>query len=244
MSSIAIIAAGYNRPDSLERLLGSLLRADYVGDQVDLVISLDKGRRQQEVINAAEKICWPYGEKKLRIFSERQGLRAHIIQCGDLTEQYDAVVVLEDDLIVAQHFYSYVKQTISRYADDYKIAGISLYRHQIHPGVNRPFEPANNGYDIYLQQFAMSWGQCWTKKMWERFKKWYVVNVEEDLTKGDMLPVYISRWNSQSWLKYFMRYIVEKDKYFVYPYFSNISIIFFMYLFFVALEGVFLKVFF
>lgn len=220
MSKIAIIAVGYNRLDSIEQLLHSLLRADYEGDQVDLVVSLDKGQKQQELVIVAENTCWPHGEKIVRVFPERQGLRAHIIQCGDLTEKYDAVVVLEDDLMVAPHFYSYVKQTIERYSDDAHIAGISLYKHQTHPGVNRPFEPANNGFDVYMQQFAMSWGQCWTKEMWRKFRSWYNENEDKDLSEGNILPSYISRWNKQSWLKYYMRYIVENDKYFIYPYFS------------------------
>lgn len=220
MFKIAIVAVGYNRPDSIEQLLNSLLRADYAGDQVDLVVSLDKGQRQQEIISVAEKIEWSHGEKIIRAFPERQGLRAHIIQCGDLTEKYDAVVVLEDDLMVAPHFYSYVKQTIARYSIDDHIAGISLYKHQTHPGVNRPFEPANNGYDVYMQQFAMSWGQCWTKGMWQQFRAWYNENEGKDLSDGNILPDYVAHWNKQSWLKYYMRFIVENDKYFIYPYFS------------------------
>ena len=220
MRKIALVAVGYNRPDSIEQLLNSLLRADYAGDQIDLVISLDKGKRQQEIVSVAEAIDWPHGDKTVRIFPERQGLRAHIIQCGDLTERYDAVVILEDDLMVSPHFYSYVKQTIEYYKDNPYIAGISLYKHQTHPGVNRPFEPANNGYDVYMQQFAMSWGQCWTKSMWQKFRAWYNENEGKDLSEGNILPTYVSHWNKQSWLKYFMRYIVENDKYFIYPYFS------------------------
>lgn len=220
METIALVAVGYNRPDSIEQLLQSLLRAEYGDDRVDLVISLDKGQRQQEIVSVAEEIQWTHGEKIIRSFSERQGLRSHIIQCGDLTEKYDAVVVLEDDLMVAPHFYSYVKQTVEHYKDDEHIAGISLYRHQTHPGVYRPFEPAHNGYDVYIQQFAMSWGQCWTRRMWKGFREWYADNEDKDLSEGDLLPSYVSHWNKQSWLKYYMRYIVENDKYFVYPYFS------------------------
>lgn len=220
MERIAIAAVGYNRPDSMEQLLQSLRQADYAGDQVDLVISLDRGPRQQEVLAAAKRMAWSHGEKIIRAFPQRLGLRSHIIRCGDLTKEYDAVIVLEDDLVVAPHFYSYVKQVTARYAADDRIAGISLYKHQTHPGVNRPFEPANNGYDVYLQQFAMSWGQCWTKDMWRRFRTWYSENQEKDLSEGNILPLYVSQWNQQSWLKYFMRYIAEKDLYFVYPYFS------------------------
>ena len=53
MGTIAIVAVGYNRPDSIEQLLNSLLRADYAEDQVDLVVSLDKGQRQQEIVAVA-----------------------------------------------------------------------------------------------------------------------------------------------------------------------------------------------
>lgn len=220
MEKIVIVAVGYNRPDSIEQLLMSLLKADYQNDKVDLVISLDKGARQQEIIAVSEKMQWPYGNKVVRAFEERQGLRSHIIQCGDLTEKYDAVVVLEDDLLVSPYFYSYVKQTIAYYSNDDRIAGISLYKHQTHPGVNRPFEPANNGYDTYMQQFAMSWGQCWKREMWQKFRAWYSANEQKDLSEGNILPGYVSHWNKQSWLKYYMRYIVETDRYFIYPYFS------------------------
>ena len=218
--NIAIITVGYNRPDSMQQLLNTVVNADYENDKVDLIISIDKGERQSEIIKVAENIKWSYGEKKIRAFSERQGLRNHIIQCGDMTEYYDAVVVLEDDLMVSKYYYTYVKQALAFYCDDCKIAGISLYKHQTHPGVYRPFEPVNNGYDVYMQQFAMSWGQCWSNTMWKKFKNWYLENEQKDLTEGNVLPEYISNWNKQSWLKYYMRYIVEKDKYFVYPYFS------------------------
>lgn len=216
----AIVAVGYNRPDSMKFLLDSICQAEYCNENVDLVISIDKGDRQDEIKIVAEQSKWHHGEKIIRAFSERQGLRKHIIQCGDLTEKYDAVVVLEDDLMVSPWYYNYVKQTLEFYKEDPRIAGISLYKHQTHPGVCRPFEPVNNGKDVFLMQFAMSWGQCWTKTMWDCFKEWYAINEEKDLGRDNLLPEYISNWNKQSWLKYYMRYIVETDRYFVYPHVS------------------------
>ena len=213
-----IIAVGYNRPNSMKQLLSSLCNALYYEHNVDLIISIDKSDRQDEVVNVANECSWDNGDKILRVFSEKQGLRRHILQCGNLTEIYDAVVVLEDDLIVSKYFFKYVIETVDFYKDDERIAGISLYLHKIHPGVRRPFEPVNNGYDAFIMQYAMSWGQCWTKKMWNSFKKWYSENENIDLGKDNLLPDYIAKWNDQSWLKYYMRYIVETNKYFVYPY--------------------------
>lgn len=213
---IGIITVGYNRPHAIKRLLDSLYTAEYKNDAVDLIISIDKGELQSDIIEVAEMFEWNHGQKKIRTFSERQGLRPHIISCGDLTSEYDAVVVLEDDITVSPGFYLYAKQAIDFYDKDDKIAGISLYKHLINVGVSRTFDPANNGYDAYLMQFAQSWGQCWTKKMWEGFKAWYVRN-SESIKLGDELPDNIIAWNEKSWMKYYMKYIVDFDKYFVYP---------------------------
>ena len=118
--NIAIVAVGYNRPDSMEQLLNTVVKADYANDKVDLIVSIDKGEKQNEIVKVAEKVEWLFGNKIIRAFPERQGLRKHIIQCGDLTEKYDAVVVLEDDLNVSEYFYTYVKQTLSFYEEDSK----------------------------------------------------------------------------------------------------------------------------
>lgn len=63
MGTIAIVAVGYNRPDSIKQLLQSLQCADYDQDQVDLVVSVDKGERQQEIVSVVENINWAHGKK-------------------------------------------------------------------------------------------------------------------------------------------------------------------------------------
>ena len=214
---IAVIAVGYNRPDSIDRLCKSLTEAEYQGDRVDLIISIDKGPRQAEVISVAEAVDWNYGEKKIRAFSERQGLRPHILQCGDLTLEYDAVIVLEDDVTVSKGFYAYVKQALAFYGEDERIAGISLYSFGVNTGVCRPFTAAQNGYDTFIMQVAQSWGQCWSKGMWSGFKTWYEQNAGE-IAVDEKIPAYIARWNDRSWLKYYNKYIIQANKFFIYPY--------------------------
>lgn len=216
MSRLAIVVVGYNRLDAISKLTNSLLAANY-GCGVDLWFSFDRSDVQSELVDYADKVEWTYGEKRIRAFDERQGLRKHVLSCGDLTDCYDAVVVLEDDLEVSPFFFGYVLQALDAYGREPRVAGISLYKHCFHPGVNRPFEPEDNGADVYAMQFAMSWGQCWTKDMWRGFRAWYADNESKDLASGDLLPRYVSSWNEKSWLKYFMRYIVETDRYFIYP---------------------------
>lgn len=219
MIRIVLVAVGYSRPDSMQSLLDSILRADYENDQVDLVISVDKGMRQDEVVKVAETLDWQHGKKIIRKFEHRQGLRQHILQCGDLTEQYDAVIVLEDDLNVSPGFYSYCKQAIMFYGKDERIGGISLYSDEINQTVQRYFAPEPNGYDVYMMNLATSWGECWTRRMWQDFRTWYA-QAGEELVRDSKIPENIVRWDNRSWLKYFDRFVIETNKYFIYPYWA------------------------
>lgn len=212
----AVVTVGYNRKNALKRLLDSICIADFCDKNVDLIVSLDCSDKQNELVQIAEAISWTNGEKIIRAFPQKQGLRKHILQCGDLTEKYDAVIVLEDDLVVSKGFFKYVVEAIEFYDSDENICGISLYNHRTNPGCGRPFEAANNGYDNYFMKYAQSWGQCWTARMWKEFKDWYAKNEEYDFD-SNKIPNYVKNWNKQSWLKYYIAYCAIFDKYYVYP---------------------------
>ena len=123
----AIVAVGYNRPDGMKRLLDSIGKATYNCDDVPLIISIDESNRSNEVESMATAFEWTHGIKEIRRFPERQGLRKHIVQCGDLSEKYGAVIILEDDLVVAEDFYTYVCAAHEKYGDEEEICGVALY---------------------------------------------------------------------------------------------------------------------
>lgn len=104
MENIAIVTVAYNRVKSLSRLLNSLLCADI--DNAPLIISIDKSNTN-EVERYANDFIWPYGEKKKKVITHKEnlGLRKHILSIGQLLDYYDAVIVLEDDIIVAPGFF-------------------------------------------------------------------------------------------------------------------------------------------
>ena len=217
INMIAIVVVGYNRADSMKMLLDSISNAEYDGDEVELVVSVDKGNTQTDVVNVAQKFDWKFGKKILRVYEEKQGLRKHILQCGDLTKKYDAVIVLEDDLIVSPAFYRYAKNAIDFYDGDYRIAGISLYSYHVNEFCNKIFQPSYNGYDTYVMQVAQSWGQCWTKRMWKEFRNWKYCDAEM-IPLGNNMPKNVYEWGKSSWKKNYMAYIVSTNKFFVYPY--------------------------
>ena len=122
----AIVAVGYNRPDGMKRLLESIGKASYNCDDVPLIVSIDESNRSDEVEAVAQAFEWKYGTKEIRRFPERQGLRKHIVHCGDYSEKYGAVIILEDDLVVAEDFYSYVCAAHEKYGDE-KYVGKEKY---------------------------------------------------------------------------------------------------------------------
>ncbi len=219
MRSFAIVLVCYNRIGGLRRLVSSLEKVDYDGrSDIELIFSIDNSGTNT-VVEFAEQYQWPFGHKTIRTFPERQGLKKHIIQCGDYTDKYDIVVVLEDDIFVSDSLYHYASQAADYYWDDDRIAGISLYSFQKNwlKWLIR-FEPQKSVSDTFFLKVAQSWGQVWTKNKWPQFKKWYLEHSVFD--KSDKLPSALNGWPESSWLKYHDRYCIETGRYFVYPYVS------------------------
>lgn len=216
--NIGICIIAYNRINSLKRVLKSIESAFYGKDSIPLIISIDKSNTNL-VEEYAKKYKWKFGEKKVITYSKNLGLRKHVLKCGELLKEFDALIVLEDDISIVPSFYYYAKQCVEKYQYDDKIAGISLYNFPLNYQNLLPFHPLQTDSDIYLMQCAQSWGQIWMKKQWFAFKDWYDNNSEEFDELGH-LPKTICNWPKSSWLKYHIRYCIEKNKYFVYPYIS------------------------
>ena len=212
---ITLVVVGYNRPDSIRRILGSLERADYDYEDIRLVVSIDHSG-MEEVVKTAEECVWSHGPKEVFYRPERLGLRKHIISCGDMTEKYGAVMILEDDLFVSPDFYNYAMQALERYGDDPRIAGISLNTKRELLESPYPFFPLHTGYDVYFQQFASSWGQVWNRRMWADFKAWYEEN--QTLPRNVNVPLTVLNYPETSWAKFYQTYVVEKNKFYVFSY--------------------------
>lgn len=214
-----IIVAGYNREKSLQRILDRLGSCYYGKEEITLIVSLDfSGNSTLKRI--ADDFQWNYGEKIVKAYEKNLGLRSHILRCGNYMNDYDidAVAVFEDDIYPSKSFFTYMENAIDFYKDDDSIAGISLYSHQWNTSARCPFEPYKTEDDTFFMQFAQSWGQVWLRKWWNSFYEWYLNNA--NFTADELLPDFVNSWPESSWLKYHIRYCVEKNKYFVYPYIS------------------------
>lgn len=214
----AIVAITFNRPVSLSRLLGSLSAAAYDSHAVDLIISIDYSGTS-DCRQIAECYRWDYGMKRVIAHPKRLGLRAHVLACGDFLREYDAIAVFEDDIFASPAFFRFARQAAEHYRDSEDVAGISLYAPHWSEYHSRPFTPAKADKDVYFVQYAQSWGQVWLKNQWLEFRRWYDTHSSDDL-RDAMLPENVANWPASSWLKYHIKYCIEENKYFVFPYVS------------------------
>lgn len=211
----AIVIVGFNRPRSLKRILKSLDKAEYPNTAIPLIISIDKSPDNAMVKSIADDFVWNFGTKKVVYQKENLGLKKHIVQCMHYTFEYENIILLEDDLFVAPDYYNYTVQALKFVANNEQIGGISLYNHQfnVHKGVN--FSPMEDGFDNWYFQFASSWGQAWSAYHITKFLEWF--NAAPNLENNKKLPENVYNWSDKSWLKYYISYLIEKDRYFLYP---------------------------
>ena len=216
MDRIAIVVIAYNRTVPLLRLLDSLTNAYYPEElDVPLIISVDKSFNTT-VADIAKDYVWEHGDKYVRLHEENLGLRQHVLMCGDIANEFDGVILLEDDLYVSPSFYMYTLAAFARTRMVQKIGGISLYNHRLNVHAREPFEAIDDGYDNYYMQLASSWGQAFSTEQWRAFRSWYEEHKDEPVA-ADNVPVNVSSWSEKSWLKYCIKYLIETGKYFLYP---------------------------
>lgn len=210
----AIVSVGYNRLNSQKRLLESVKRADYsTYENVPLVISIDCSG-DEELYKYVREFEWPYGDKHVLIHEKRKGLKEHILFCGDLTQHFKGVILLEDDLYVAKDFYNYTVQMDAAYGNCEKVASIALYSNEMNGFCWLPLNRLHNVADVFADQSICSWGEFWNTRMWRGFREWFK-DSEIKWENLDM-PIQIKQWE-RAWSKFFYAYMIENDKYSIYP---------------------------
>lgn len=214
----AICCLGYNRPNSIKRLLDSIAAAYIPYDDITLIVSIDRSEVSDEVKAVAQSFIWKYGEKLIISHSEKLGVINHTIKCGDLTDEYKAIIYLEDDIVVSPGFYYYTVQALNAYYGETDVFGVALYSQKWLPSSDCVFEASYNGSDVYLYNGDISWGQCWIDYQWKSFREWFDYNYDNLPESDSELPQTVLKYGSQSWSKYVCFYMVKKQLYYTVPY--------------------------
>lgn len=211
MNSPAIVIPVFNRLQSLEKLLWSIERAIIPGSTF-LIFRYHYGA-SNDVISFIEDYYWHFGKKRIIIDSEQIGLDENLRRCGDLSQEYDAVIILEDDSIVSPYFYLYSQKALEFYAQDERIGQISLYNYHKNSFSNLPFNTLNNQFDVFAIQKTSTRGQAFSKSQWTNFRNW----LSEKNNEPSSTPEYIKNFGLKNWEHQHNCYLIDKGLYSIWP---------------------------
>lgn len=195
MQLVPIIVFAFNRPEALKNTIHSLLQNEEAKDS-DLHVFVDGARSnktgEKEKVQAVQDFVKEItGFKSIHYtFSENnKGLGNSIIQgVTQIINQYGKAIVLEDDLVFASNFLSYMNQGLERYEKEEKVFSICGYS-------NKVKVPKEYEYDAYFCTRSSSWGWgTWADR-------WNSVNWDlEDWDKYTEMRKAFNKWGgSDCW---------------------------------------------
>ncbi len=163
LAPIAIFA--YNRPDHFHRML-SALQANPLARESTVCVFSDgpKGPHDVAAVEAVRSIIRRTGgfaRITAREQKENLGLAQSVISgVTDLTAEYGRVIVLEDDLVVAPGFLSFMNHALDRYSEDSLVMQVSGYMFPVRrPSRLRP---------TFFCRVPTSWGWGTWARAWQR----------------------------------------------------------------------------
>ena len=161
---IALFA--YNRPAHLQRTL-SALQANLLARESTLYVFSDgpKGSHDAAAVEAVRNVVKSargFAKIVVREHEENLGL-AHSVISGvtEMTGTHGRVIVLEDDLVVAPGFLSFMNHALERYSDDPRVMQVSGYMFPIKG-------PKQLGQTFFCR-VPTSWGWGTWARAWECF---------------------------------------------------------------------------
>jgi hypothetical protein len=156
----------YKRPEHARRTVEAL-RANHLVQQSNLFIFADAAKNESatEAVKVVRKFIRTInGFKSVDIIERHRNLglsKSLIAGVTQLCSEYGRVIAVEDDILTAPDFLTFVNRALDRYADEHKIFSVS--------GFNYPVTaPASYPYDAFFSYRFPCWGWGTWKDRWER----------------------------------------------------------------------------
>jgi len=155
----------YKRLDHLKQVILSLLENEEAPcTQVIIFSDGPKGPSDyQDVLNVRKYLSTITGFKSVSIIEQQKNLglaNSIIMGVSKVLEQFENVIVLEDDIVVSKYFLKYMNQMLSMYKDDTNVASIHAY---VYPIKNLP-------NDCFFLKGADCWGWGTWRRAWKFFE--------------------------------------------------------------------------
>jgi hypothetical protein len=155
----------YNRPEHTRQMIENLMKCPefsessvYVfADAAKKIEDEDRVAKTRLIVNSL------LGNKAKIVTAEKnQGLAKSIISAiNSLLEEFDRIIVLEDDLLVSSRFLSYMNTALETYKNESSVMQVSGYMF--------PVEEFSHQTDIIFLPFTVSWGWGTWRRAWQYF---------------------------------------------------------------------------
>ncbi len=172
----------YNRPKETEGLIKSL-KNNKLAMESPLFIFSDAPKSEEQMKEVSETrsiIKKISGFKSIKITEsdENKGLARSIIEgVTQVINEYGKIIVLEDDLILADDFLEYMNEALDTYEDNSSIWSVTGY------GPPIDIDPDYKN-DVYLSYRGCSWGWGTWKDRW--FKHEWDLSDYDNFTKDSL----------------------------------------------------------
>lgn len=167
MQNLAPIALFvYNRPEHTRRTL-SYLQKNLLAEESRLYIFSDGPKtdadraKVEEVRQMVKEVS---GFKSVRVITREENLglaNAIISGVTKLVNEYDKLIVFEDDLLSSPYTLQYFNEALNRYAGEERVMHIGAYMYDL-PDKNLP--------ETFFYRAATSWGWATWARAWKDFE--------------------------------------------------------------------------
>ena len=208
-----------NRAKSLQRLLNSLEKAEYVSDRVNLNIHIDKSADNHACIKVAESFQFSNGEVTIDISDQNNGLRNAWFRAWRPLDN-ERAIILEDDVELSTQWYKWLKRAWEANGERDDLAGISLQRQTLVPQKpHKQIEIVNN-HKPFLYRLVGSIGFSPHWKHWRAFLNW-IDSVDTSTVDVKTPGLITSDWmdtldRRHMWTQYFIWFCKQHDLYTLY----------------------------
>jgi hypothetical protein len=169
-----IVLFVYARPVHVQQAIDALLK-NALSIESDLIIFSDGASGNDKTaevgqVRAILENIQGFRSKKIYFRESNYGLSKSIIDgVSHVLEEYDRVIVLEDDLIVSPHFLQYMNEALDIFSNNDQVVSIHGYVY-----------PTSHSLP---QAFFLRGADCWGWATWRRGWQIFIANGEELLKK-------------------------------------------------------------
>lgn len=165
--TIPVVLTVYNRPAHTRRVIESL--RPHAPQDVLVFCDGVKDGADADAVKATraqlDAIDWT--RPAIVVRSRNAGLAYSVVAAVDAAlENYDSMILLEDDCVVGPHFFDFMHRCLDVYANDRRVMGVTGYTVPIPNDLRESY-----GSDVYFVARPGSWGWATWADRWQLYER-------------------------------------------------------------------------